>query len=99
SDVVELFGALIERCERGEDVRVRLLPLVLVPDVEEACELARELLVSNGAAGLTLELRDARLDLADEHLHALEVFARGLQFRLRLLEALAVEADFGGLFD
>ena len=44
-------------------------------------------------------MRDARLDLTHEHLHALEVFARGLQFRLRFLEALAVEADFGRLFD
>ena len=37
SDVIELFGALIECRERGEDVGVRLLPLVLVPDMEEAC--------------------------------------------------------------
>ena len=37
--------------------------------------------------------------LAHEHLHALEVLARRLQLRLRLLEPMPVEAHFRSLFD
>ena len=67
--------------------------------MQRTSQLLSQLAVLHRTAGLTLELIDARLDLADEHAHAVDVLARLLQLLLRVFQFLAIETDIGRLLD